>query len=795
MAGRRGVGRPPTKKAVTDAGKNAAKRSSANTDSLSSLTRQEQRRGRHSNGAERAREEDGEEEVTLVYRKPSAHSARSQSGAAGAAATTLPPDAAGTSSVSVAPHSTAASSSSPEKSVLSFVQRATGLVNLSRYLSHCAVRDARLCSADGQGVYEVTQEQIFHCSTDRLETAIQALLNMESLVFTPVDTSSVSGTPWVGHACWVRPAQLQAMVALARVCEAAVPLQLPSLVDPTVAAVMDGKERSSMTWVLPLEMAGALKRSGPPANIAKAHESRDGNAADKSGTAGATAPSFAAASTQSTSTITTANVELVPSPVRLSDVHLRLCCLRRLRQLRIAYGTLLPRLHSAGSITDLCRSLFSHETDACQTLGRLHQIWMTGGPPVSLPALNNSFPPSTAHALNGTDGSPARAKALRDLLSSFLGNPLLLDSLLPLAGISARHPQEEALLQHLVALLKQTTAVDASTWGPMAAMASWRCTDGLYVGQHAARVRALRRVLAEAQFYGLPRFLRSIRVASATAAGEVGTTPYAFSGSGDNCWMKPTALLRAQSRDLDRFFLTPDLLDPTSFMQPDSMQVQLVQEELITLQRSHCGFCLVVGEADEVVTLLHDHLAFMGRIWQHLAKKEEESSAVKAEPSTGDSEEGSECCDARASVPSPASCFAHKKQQHSRPIDPLHLYALRTVDAARRYEREKKKTQQQQQPDSASSSSAPSVPLPFSHVQWVECGSTNKWSPNTHYYGLVYMVVLETDEWETDEVSLMTEGLLPGTAISIAEGEGAETLRPPQTPTYCVNSLLELWRS
>ncbi|KPA80527.1 hypothetical protein ABB37_04737 [Leptomonas pyrrhocoris] len=801
MTGRRGVGRPPAKKtaAAATAVKSTTKLSVPHADSLPSLTRSGQRRGHLNTGAaegtRETRAEVEEEEVTLVYRKPSTRSTRPQREAAGALRDDAVRDAASHGAVASFAPSYSSSTSSPETSTLAFMQRATGQVNLARYLAHCGVEDVQLRSESGEAVYAVTQDQVFHCSNDRLETAFQALRNIESLLLTPADTSSASGTPWVGHVCWVRPAHQQAMVALARVCEAAVPLQLPSLVDASVLAIMDGKERSRMTWRLSLALAEGRRTHRSSRISNDASDSAGSVVAEKSGAAGTVAALFAASSQQPTSTSAAAtNVELVPSPVRLSDVHRRLRLLRRLRQLRNAYGTLLPRLHSAGTNTELCRCLFSHDADTCQTLRRLRELWMSAGASTALPELSDPFPMSIPRTRGGAAaGISSRAKALYDVLSSFLGNPLLLDTLLPFVGISARHPHEEALLQHLVAQLKEDTAVDAATWGPMAAMASWRCTDGFYVVQHAARVRALRRVLAAAQFYGLPRFLRSIRATASMAAAGTAAATSVLSGGESSNWMKPTTLLRAQAREADQFFLTPDLLDPASFTQPDSMQVQLVQEELITLQRAHGAFCLVVGEADEIVTLVHDHLAFAGRRWQHVVKKhEEEGGVVKTERPAEDDDEEGDGIHARANAPS-SSFTARETQARSSPRDPLYGYVLRTVDAAHRHALEKAQPPHQ----SASSATAVThaVPLPFSHVQWVEGGSTNQWSPSTHYYGLVYMVVLETDEQETEEGSLVTEGLLPETAISITEGDGAATLRPPRSPTYCLNAMLELWRS
>jgi hypothetical protein len=733
---------------------------------------------------------EGEEEVMLLYRKPSTRATRMRKDVADHSASAVVIAPASSSSSSVAQSMT---SLSPEQLVLVFFKRAAGPVNLPRYLSYCGVKDVQLRGGTGEA-YQLTQQQIFQCSNDRLETAVRALSNLTALIFTPADTSAAAGTPWVGQMCWVLPAHQPVAVALARVCEAAVPLQLPPLLDSNVVAHMEKSKGSSdaMLWACPVELVGAPKgfvvptASSVDSDLAK--DLPEVPDAERQATSTRTSPSSSAAGTS------VKKIELAPSPVSLRAVQQRQRCLHRLHQLRLAYGGLLPRLHAAHTLDELCHLVFSHDVDTCQTLGRLLHVRVFAETaslptPTAFDALSH---PTVMRTGSGRTSTPARAKNLVDDLSSFLGNPLQLDTLLPLVGTSARHPQEEALLQHLVNLLKVATAVDATTWGPMAAMASWRCTDGVYVVHHASRVRALRRVVAEANFYGLPRFLRSIRAAT-TGGG----------GGGDGCWMQPTALLRAQSRYTDQFYLTPDALDPASFIQPDPMQVQLVQEELITLQRTHGVFCLVVGEADEVVCLLRDHLACVGRSWQHLTKKEEDGGgAVKAEPSTGDDDEAAEGGGAvkdggGGGQVDPASRSSVGIQRTAQFIDPLHHYVLRTIEAARQHECEMKRLRRAPLPGQCPTESAPAAaaPLPFSHVQWVDGGSTNRWSPNTYYYGLVYMVVLETDEWETEEVSLATEGLLPATAIHISEDASTETLRPPRPPTYYVNAMLELWRS
>ncbi|CBZ23874.1 conserved hypothetical protein [Leishmania mexicana MHOM/GT/2001/U1103] len=665
--------------------------------------------------------------------------------------------------------------------VLAFWQRACGDVNRTRALSNCGVADVPLHSVESTGAYSLSQEQLFCCSEDRMETARRALHSLNDLLYTPVDTSAAAGAPCVGYPCWVRPEQYTTVVALARVCEAAVPVQLPPMLrlsscPATVCqqSCMSSDEKETTTvrrgpllWTLPIAFAGASTRHASAA--------LSGAAACASG---ATGSKGAAAGAQD---IGEATIDLVPSPVLLADVHRRLGYLRRFRQLQVVYRELIPAFRTASTVTELRQVFFTHDAAACQLLGRMCQASRDGAYHEALAADPSGY---------GLRPPPNKAE-LNEVLSCFLGNPLVLDTLLPFVGITARYPQEEALLQSFVAALKDMTAVETASWGPVAAMVSWRCTDGLYVVHHASRVHVLRRLLNEAQFYGLPLFLRSIRAMAGSHAGS-GFTSTAREGG----WQRAALLQRAQSLYADQFFLTPDGLDPDLFFQPDPMQAQLVQEELVALQRTHCAFCLVVGEADEVLTLVQLHMRHVGGVWQHWVQKEEEESlsGVKAEPlddrdptdvdgaaTALSSEDADNSGIASANGPGPAV------PRPRVPTDPLRRYAIRTVDAARRHQR----------PEASSAGPTAATPLPFSHVQWIEHGSANHWSPNAHYYGLAYMVVLETEEeWATEDGGrLATEGLLPESAIVMNAETNTAALREARAPAYCVNAILELWRT
>nr|CCM17279.1 hypothetical protein, conserved [Leishmania guyanensis] len=755
------------------------------SESLSALVHGERshRRGIASVAAVASPGASAEEEVTLVYRKPRTRHARRLINADGLVQATVPANYAGAALSTTA--ATSAAVSTPEREVLAFWHRACGDANRTVALSNCGVSDVAWQSVNSAGACRLSQSQLLYCSGDRMETARRALHNLNDLLYTPADTSTASGAPCVGYPCWVRPEQYAAVVALARVCEAAVPLQLPSLLRLSACPATtfqqscprsEGKEsttsrRTSLVWTLPIDAAGAMPRY--------------------SWTASSDATTSAPATTRGPGAVAAAHeigattIDLVPSPVLLADVQKRLGYIRRLHQLQVAYGALIPAFRAATTVTELQQVVFTHDVAACQTLGRMCQAWRTGHHHAAFVAARSEY----GHR------SLQNTAEVNEVLPCFLGNPLLLDTLLPFVGITARYPQEEKLLQNFVATLKDMTTIETALWGPVAAMSSWRCTDGLYVVHHASRVHVLRRLLNAAQFYGLPLFLRSIR---AMAGSHVGIA--VPSTARDGGWQRTAALKRAQSLYADQFFLTPDNLDPDLFAQPDPMQAQLVQEELVTLQRTHCAFCLVVGEADEVLTLMHRHLRYVGGSWQCCVKKEEGEepsvslSRVKAEmQDDGD----------RADASVVAAGFSIKDADETGtasttapglaplpprvPTDPLCYYVIRTVDAARRH--------QQVKASSAEPTTAPA--LPFSHVQWIKHGSANRWSPNAHYYGLAYMVVLETaEELATEDGGILaTEGLLWEADIAMNSATDTSALRKVRVPAYCVNAVLELWRT
>ncbi|AYU80658.1 hypothetical protein LdCL_290022200 [Leishmania donovani] len=780
-AGGRGAAASVAKRPAARCGKVSGRPTSAATgapsESLSALVQGERshRRDAASPGGS------ADEEVTLVYRKPRTRHTKQSTSADEPAQATVP-DSCAEAALDTSAAASAAAVCTPEMEVLAFWQRACDDVNRTRALSNCGVADVSLHCVDSTGAYSLSQEQLFCCSGDRMETARRALHSLNDLLYTPVDTSAAAGAPCAGYPCWVRPEQYATVVALARVCEAAVPVHLPPMLRLSSCSAtvcqqscmnLNGKEttpirRSPLLWTLPIAVAGALARHGSAA--------LSGATACAPGTTRAQGAAVAAQG------IGAPTIDLVPSPVLLADVHKRLGYLRRFHQLQVAYGELIPAFRAASTFTELRQVFFTHDAAACQVLGRMYQAWKDG-----------PYHEALAADHSGYEHRPPQNNAeVKEVLSCFLGNPLVLDTLLPFVGITARYPQEEALLQNFVAALKDMTAVETASWGPVAAMASWRCTDGLYVVHHASRVHVLRRLLNEAQLYGLPLFLRSIRA----MAGSHASSGFASTARGGG-WHRAVALQRAQSLYADQFFLTPDALDPDLFSQPDPMQAQLVQEELVALQRTHCAFCLVVGEADEVLTLVQRHMRHVGGVWQHWVKKEEEEPmpGVKAEPLDArdptdadavatelSSEDADKSGTASADAPGVPALL-----RPCAPTDPLRRYVIRTVDAARRHQRHK------------ASSAAPTAatPLPFSHVQWIEHGSTNRWSPNANYYGLAYMVVLDTEEeWATENGgTLATEGLLPETAIVMNAESNTAALREAQAPAYCVNAILELWRT
>ncbi|CAJ1990639.1 hypothetical protein conserved [Leishmania donovani] len=508
-AGGRGAAASVAKRPAARCGKVSGRPTSAATgapsESLSALVQGERshRRDAASPGGS------ADEEVTLVYRKPRTRHTKQSTSADEPAQATVP-DSCAEAALDTSAAASAAAVCTPEMEVLAFWQRACDDVNRTRALSNCGVADVSLHCVDSTGAYSLSQEQLFCCSGDRMETARRALHSLNDLLYTPVDTSAAAGAPCAGYPCWVRPEQYATVVALARVCEAAVPVHLPPMLRLSSCSAtvcqqscmnLNGKEttpirRSPLLWTLPIAVAGALARHGSAA--------LSGAIACAPGTTRAQGAAVAAQG------IGEPTIDLVPSPVLLADVHKRLGYLRRFHQLQVAYGELIPAFRAASTFTELRQVFFTHDAAACQVLGRMYQAWKDG-----------PYHEALAADHSGYEHRPPQNNAeVKEVLSCFLGNPLVLDTLLPFVGITARYPQEEALLQNFVAALKDMTAVETASWGPVAAMASWRCTDGLYVVHHASRVHVLRRLLNEAQLYGLPLFLRSIRAMAGSHASS-----------------------------------------------------------------------------------------------------------------------------------------------------------------------------------------------------------------------------------------------------------------------------------
>lgn len=740
------------------------------------------------------------DDVTLLYRRPRSGcrpKKHNTTGAAAAAtadpthargATATLPATASSSTTSTAAAS-AATTTTPAAEVIRFFHRCTGPLCLANSLSNCAVEEVVVhaaghtdgvstSSCEAPSVAVVSQNEIFQCSKDRLETALQAVVDLQSLllIFSPdcrqteTDVSATTPSSSVsrhdddgGHLCWVRAKHWAAAVALARVCEAAIPLQLPSLITQATQHFAPSGSNSSS--------------AGSPSKTEALYQHSGSESAAVDAT------------------------KLVPSPVMPVILALRRRCLYRLWHLRETHVQLMPSLRGATSAKDLCHILFSHEEaplylSMAAAVGAMEAA-AAGGTP-----LYGSDVPNGSAVVSSAGSIPWAL--------SCLGNPLVLDTLLPTVGITARHPQEEATIRSCVEHAKQEASIDGATWGAVASTYAWKYTEGVYIVHHASRVRALRCILTEADFYGLPRFLRSIRVLRSTiplGAPPLGSTvtanmsrhPVVAAEAVDFTqgeWYRASALRRAQALYDNHFFITPDCLDPKVFAQPDPMQTQLVQEELVTLQRNHCSFCMVIGDADEVMGLLQRHTRSVTRQWRVQVKRETNSghqgkSEVKEE---GEEEREGLRDDADASSSTGSGRSIHYHYPHQPPllqpadrnsshVDPLLPYVLNTVRCAK----------------VSHSKSEASSSRPYCHSQWVHGGVPNRWVRQSSYYGLMYAVVMEDDDsdssrWENSTLT-MAEGLLPRTAIQIDNKTDTSTINQQKLPLFFINAVVELWRN
>lgn len=593
--------------------------------------------------------DDSAEEVTLLYQRPGYGMRRHPTATAcfvvsGCAASS---DAA---SKGVKHHQSLAAVPGPDGDTLSFQNVPPELQFFRRCadMSHLAAA-ARNCGVTQQVAAAVPftkaaapQEcpALFLLSEDRLRTAMQASVDLKGLLRCAPDRLLGS---------WVPRTHFRAAVALAALCDAAVPTRQQALI------------------------------------------SIDDHTFDQRNATAVSLPS---------------DDSLVLSPVTNEAVTARIACLRRVWQLRFFYGMVTPLLHTCGSMEDLHAVLFSS--------------------------------PGGAHAAGTFQVVPP---------------------------IGSRHRAEMQILTEVVAEVNRQCAIDTASWGQLAQLPPLHLQHGVYVVHHASRRRSLSSLLQEeADLYGLPPFLRSIRKTTSIGMGwdQPPTAPShrgVPSTDGARCG--------ATHVSYNNFFLCPEDLNAEEFTAPDAMQALIVQEEIISISLKHCALGVIIGEADQILYLFkawgeHDALRRVRHVkWEADASSPTEE-IVKAEME-----------ELLTEVPGRRRAVLR---------DPLAPFVRETAVKARAAR------QQTTLPPAAAVSSAgaevatrESVMASPTFIHWL---CENRWSSDMTCYALTFVVVLQSEFSE--------EGVTPAMPMTVEASDSDEGRF--EEVSYYVNTVLELSR-
>ncbi|RNF16479.1 hypothetical protein TcG_06294 [Trypanosoma cruzi] len=331
-------------------------------------------------------------------------------------------------------------------------------------------------------------------------------------------------------------------------------------------------------------------------------------------------------------------------------------------------------------------SLLTGSTTACESV-------TAGLPPVSLWALNGRLKCLQRllqlRECHSRILSTLRLCKTRNEVSAALFGPSMIEAatIEPMPGMAYWHQGEQCVIKGLMAEVNDITPCSES-WGP-SSITPLRVASGSYVLHKHSRVETLACLLRVAEFIGLPPFLRSIRVA--------GGRSRVFQPQPSKMKSVDDGSLHIYKESLPLLFPSSDDLDPRHFEAPASNHAQLVQEELVKLAGQHCCFGALVGEADQVVALLHESAACLQR--RKMASCDERTVAIKVEREEDDGGDRP----------------LQRGVMDASGDDPLRAYAELLLQAAR--EENSKQNR----------------------VRWL-CG--NRWSPTMSYYALVIAAAL-----------------------------------------------------
>ncbi|CBH10113.1 hypothetical protein, conserved [Trypanosoma brucei gambiense DAL972] len=277
-----------------------------------------------------------------------------------------------------------------------------------------------------------------------------------------------------------------------------------------------------------------------------------------------------------------------------------------------------------------------------------------------------------------------------------------IDFVEPMPEVSAMRQGEQDVVRNLLEKVNECVPCGES-WGSPFVM-PLRISSGAYILQKYDRAEALSRLLHVAEFFGLPPFLRSIRVSDGRQRPFI---PHLVAKEDDS---------HSIGRLPPSLYFSPSDLDPHHYDVSGSGQEQVVQEELMDLAGRHCCFGVLTGEADQVISLLRTSASIRQQM------KNKKNAEVKVEE-----------------IEDVAVDDGAAARSEVIGVDPLASHAAAIVKGWQK---------------SISSGSRKEA-----HVHWL---CNNRWNQLTSYYAIVLMVVLphgcevEEKEGATEERDITT---------------------------------------
>ncbi|ORC90219.1 uncharacterized protein TM35_000092690 [Trypanosoma theileri] len=342
-------------------------------------------------------------------------------------------------------------------------------------------------------------------------------------------------------------------------------------------------------------------------------------------------------------------------------------------------------------------------------------------------------------------------KSKSDIVTLFFGNTQdKANTIESMPEITSLHKQEQQLINDLMEEVNDNNLCMEScgtvSFPPL------RVSAGSYIIHKRSRFEVLGYLLNVAEFFGLPAFLRYIRVNAERSRSCLDHSPMTYMSFTAN--NTESHLDGSPSSSLPPLlFPSPCDLDPRCYRVSVPDQIQLVQGELIELANNYCSFGILVGEADQILLLLHTSATCQEgmKTGRGGVAGEGTVGSVKLEQSNGN----------------PLPNVGKEKLKS----DPLLSYARLFIPTANKGDTKKKS------------------------VYWL---CDNRWNCSMKYYALVLAVVVpQNDLCENEEVEEVVEvGEQKGCEeAKIKKGEKSSGGSVNTIVPYYVAAVLELSRS